>query len=116
MIVIMKKYKVEMAGGYRHWHFDEDSYLWARMTLAGCKFANLTDVLCHVRVGKDMYRRRGGCKYYKSERDLFKFMHRNGIITYVEYIKAKLIRFVVQVLMPNGVRQWFFKTFARDTR
>lgn len=116
MTVIMKKYKVEMAGGYRHWHFDEDSYLWARMTLAGCKFANLTDVLCHVRVGKDMYRRRGGYKYYKSEHDLFKFMYRNGIITYVEYVKAKLIRFVVQVLMPNSIRQWFFKTFARDTR
>lgn len=113
---IMKKFKVDSAGGYQHWHFNEDSYLWARMTLAGCEFANLQEILCYVRVGEDMYRRRGGYKYYKSERDLFKFMHRNGIITYVEYIKAKLIRFVVQVLMPNGVRQWFFKTFARDTR
>lgn len=113
---LMLKYKVEMAGGYQHWHFDEDSYLWARMNLAGCRFANLTDILCHVRVGKDMYRRRGGYKYYQSERDLFKFMYKNGIITYSEYVKAKFIRFVVQVLMPNGVRQWFFKTFARESK
>ena len=114
MTTIMKKSKVDGAGGYQHWHFDEDSYLWARMTLAGCEFANLQEILCYVRVGEDMYRRRGGYKYYKSERDLFKFMYKNKIINWLEYQEAKFIRFVVQVLMPNGVRQWFFKTFARE--
>lgn len=111
---IMKKFKVDSAGGYQHWHFNEDSYLWARMTLAGCEFANLQEILCYVRVGEDMYRRRGGYKYYKSERDLFKFMYKNKIINWLEYQEAKLIRFIVQVLMPNSVRQWFFKTFARE--
>lgn len=111
---IMKKYKVDSAGGYQHWHFNEDSYLWARMTLAGCEFANLQETLCYVRVGEDMYRRRGGYKYYKSERDLFKFMYKNKIINWLEYQEAKLIRFIVQVLMPNSIRQWFFKTFARE--
>ena len=114
--VIIRKTALEKSGGYQDWHYNEDSYLWARMYLSGAVFANIPDVLASARVGKDMYRRRGGYKYYKSERDLFKFMYKNGIITYGEYVKAKFIRFVVQVLMPNGVRQWFFKTFAREKK
>ena len=114
MTVIIRKAALENAGGYQHWHYNEDSYLWARMYLSGAKFANIPDILCYVRVGKDMYRRRGGYKYYKSERDLFKFMYKNKIINRFEYQEAKFIRFIVQVLMPNSVRQWFFKTFARS--
>ena len=114
--VIMRKSALEKAGGYQHWHFNEDSYLWARMYLSGARFANLPEVLASARVGKDMYRRRGGYKYYKSERDLFKFMYKNKIINWFEYQQAKFIRFVVQVLMPNSVRQWFFIKFARKEK
>ena len=96
------------------WLYNEDSYLWARMYLAGAKFANIAENLVFARIDASTFRRRGGYRYYKSERDLFRFMYNNGIIGYAEYIKAKIVRFVVQVLMPNGVRQWFFKTFARS--
>ena len=94
--------------------YNEDSYLWVRMYLAGCKFLNLEEDLVFARINQNTFKRRGGYKYYKSERDLFKFMKQNKIITGWEYTKAKFIRFVVQVLMPNGVRQWFFKKFARN--
>ena len=114
MTVIMRKSILEAAGGYLPWLYNEDSYLWARMYLVGAKFANIEENLVFARIDSNTFRRRGGYKYYKSERDLFKFMYKNGIITYGEYVKAKFIRFVVQVLMPNGVRQWFFKTFARS--
>ena len=112
--VLFKKYAVEKAGGYEHWHYNEDSYLWARMTLAGCKFANIDEVLTLVRVGSEMYKRRGGKIYYKSERNIYKYMYKNGMISWFDYQKAKLVRFVVQVMMTNKVRQWFFKTFARS--
>lgn len=111
---VFKKSKVEQAGGYKDWHFNEDSFLWARMTLLGCRFANLSETLVFFRVNDAVYRRRGGIKYYKSEREFFKFMYCNGIISLFDYHKAKLVRFVVQVLMTNKVRQWFFKTFARS--
>jgi len=114
MTVLFKKCAVEKAGGYEHWHFNEDSYLWVRMNLAGCTFANIMETLTFVRVGREMYKRRGGKLYYKSERNLFKYMYRNGIISWMGYQKAKTIRFVVQVMMPNRVRQWFFQTFARE--
>lgn len=113
MTVMMRRSVLQAAGGYKPWLYNEDSYLWARMYLAGAKFANIAENLVYARIDADTFRRRGGYRYYKSERDLFAFMHKSGIITYGEYVKAKLIRFVVQVMMPNGVRQWFFKTFAR---
>lgn len=36
------------------------------MALSNMSFANLPDVLVKVRVGEDMYQRRGGMKYFKK--------------------------------------------------
>ncbi len=113
MTVVFKKSEVEKAGGYLDWHYDEDSYLWVRMYLAGCEFYNIEENLVYARVNLDTYARRGGYKYYKSERDLFKFMYKNKIINYFEYLKCKLIRFTVYVLIPNKIRGWAFKKFTR---
>lgn len=111
--VMIKKSSLEKAGGYMHWWLNEDSYLWVRMYLAGCRFYNFQENLVKVRVGADMYARRGGYKYYKSERDLYKFMYKNKVINWFQYQKVKFIRFTVQVLMTNRMRQWFFTKFAR---
>lgn len=113
MTVMFKKSEVEKAGGYLHWFYNEDSYLWARMYLAGCKFANIPENLVYARINEATFQRRGGYKYYKSERDLFKFMYKNKIIGWGEYQKAKAIRFVIQVLMPNSVRKYVFLKMMR---
>ena len=57
--VMFKKSSVLKVGNYQDWHYNEDYYLWIRMALANCKFANLDQTLCYVRVGKEMYQRRG---------------------------------------------------------
>lgn len=113
MAVLFKKSEVEKAGGYLHWHYDEDSYLWVRMYLAGCKFYNIQENLVHARIDDKTFERRGGWKYYKSERDLFKYMYKHKIIGFFAYQKAKWMRFILQVLMPNRMRKWIFKKFAR---
>lgn len=113
MTVMFKKSEVEKAGGYLHWFYNEDSYLWARMYLAGCKFANIEENLVYARINEATFQRRGGKKYYKSERDLFKFMLDNKIITKSEYRKSCFIRYVIQVLMPNSVRKFVFLKMMR---
>ena len=113
MTVMFKKSEVEKAGGYLDWHYNEDSYLWVRMYLAGCKFYNIQENLVNVRVGKDMYRRRGGYKYYKSEKKLQKFMLKNKIINFPRYIYNVIIRFILQVLITNNLRGLIYKKFAR---
>ncbi len=111
--VMLKKESVQKAGGYIDWYCEEDYYLWVRMTEQRMTFANLPDNLVNVRVGEEMYQRRGGMRYFKSEAKLQKYMFSHGIISFSKYCYNVAIRFAVQVLMPNSVRGWVFKTFAR---
>ena len=111
--VMFKKHAVEKVGGYIDWYCEEDYYLWLRMYLADMKFANIDDVLVNVRVGEDMYRRRGGWKYFKSEFKLQRYMKKNKIIGFVTYFMNVMKRLVIQVLLPNRIRGWVFKKFAR---
>ena len=113
MSIMFKKSAIEKAGGYLPWHLNEDSYLWARLYLTDAKFKNLEEALVFARVGEDMYARRGGYKYFKSEKGILKFKLKNKIIGWFTYVKQICIRFTVQVLMTNGMRSWFYKKFAR---
>lgn len=111
--VMFKKQAVMNAGGYLDWHYNEDYYLWIRMALNNCTFANLPDILCYARVGKDMYARRGGWKYFKSEAKLQKYMFDKGLISFFRMGYNILLRFVLQVCMPNKLRGFVFRKFAR---
>lgn len=113
--VMFKKSKVEEAGGFIDWFCEEDYYLWLRMALADMRFANVSDDLVNVRVGKEMYRRRGGMKYFKSEAKLQGFMLKNKLISFPRYMINVNKRLIVQVLLPNKLRGWVFKKFARKT-
>lgn len=112
--VMFKKSSVEAVGGFIDWYCEEDYYLWIRMVQAGMNFANVSDVLVNVRVGKDMYQRRGGIKYYRSEKKLQKYMRKHKIIGFGTYIVNVTERFILQVLMPNKLRGWIFRKFARE--
>ena len=116
MTVMLKRNDVESVGGYIDWYCDEDYYLWLRMYLAKMRFYNLNENLVNVRVGEDMYRRRGGWKYFKSERKLQKYMRKNKIIGFGTYFINISKRFIVQVLLPNKLRGWVFKKFARKAK
>ena len=113
MTILARKSSIQRVGGYIDWFCEEDYYLWIRMALTGCKFANLPDTLVNVRVGKAMYQRRGGWKYFKSEAKLQHYMWKHGVIGFSRFLYNVAIRFAVQVAMPNGVRGWVFRTFAR---
>ena len=111
--VMFKKRDIMNVGGYQDWYCEEDYFLWIRLALAGYKFYNIQENLVNVRVGEAMYHRRGGKKYFLSEARLQKYMYDHKLITYPKYIYNVLIRWVVQVVMPNKLRGWIFRTFAR---
>ena len=113
MTILARKSSIQRVGGYIDWFCEEDYYLWIRMALAGCKFANLPETLVNVRVGKEMYQRRGGWKYFKSEALLQHYMLKHRVIGMGRFLYNVAIRFAVQVAMPNNVRGWVFRTFAR---
>lgn len=112
--VMFRKESVLRCGGYIDWHYNEDYFLWIRMVQHGCVFANLPDVLVDVRVGEEMYARRGGVKYFRSEARLQKYMLNNKMISHVRYAYNVMIRLFLQVLFPNWLRGWVFQRFARE--
>lgn len=112
--VMFKKSAVEQVGGYIDWYCEEDYYLWLRMFLAGMRFANVPDILVNVRVGEEMYGRRGGLKYFKSEAKLQTYMLKHRVIGLGRYLLNVAERFVIQILMPNRIRGWVFKKLARS--
>lgn len=111
--VMFRKEAVLRVGNYQDWFWNEDYYLWVRMMAGGCKFGNVEDVLVNVRTGADQYARRGGRKYYESEKGIQKLLLEKGMTTRAKYMKNVAIRWVLQIAMPNWVRGLIFRTFAR---
>ncbi len=111
--VMFKKSSVELAGGYLDWYCEEDYYLWLRMALKKMRFCNVAEDLVYVRVGKEMYQRRGGISYFKSEAALQKYMLKNKLIGFGTYFSNVAKRLIIQVLLPGRIRGWVFRTFAR---
>lgn len=111
--VMFRKDAVLKVGNYQDWFWNEDYYLWVRMMMAKCHFANIPDVAVNVRSGADQYARRGGKKYFDSEIGIKKLMLKEGMITKSQFVVNYIERFIIQLMLPNSIRGWVFRTFAR---
>ena len=112
--VMYKKASVKKSGNYMDLYWNEDYYLWIRMALDGAKMANTGKIAVNVRTGEDMYKRRGGMKYFKSELFLQKLMLKNRMINLSTFLFNVIKRFVFQIVLPSSIRGWVFRTLARQ--
>lgn len=110
--VMYKKTAVEAAGGYQDFYLLEDYYLWIRMLQKGSQGYNLQEPLLWMRAGSDMYKRRAGWKYAKSQKALFKYMKNSGFISGSQYIKSVAVR-TASSITPNWLREFMFKRAMR---
>ena len=110
--VMYRKSAVEEVGSYQDFYLLEDYYLWLRMLMAGYQGYNLQVPLLHMRAGSDMYKRRGGFKYVKSQIALFEFMKRREFITEGQFLKSCLLRGGAS-LAPNWLRKLMFEKVLR---
>lgn len=111
--VMYKKSAVKAVGSYQDFYLLEDYYLWLRMLMAGYQGYNIQEPLLHMRAGSDMYKRRAGWKYAKTQAKLFKFMKQQGFIGNGQYIKSCVIR-SGSALAPNWLRKFMFERVLRD--
>ena len=111
--VMYKKSAVKAVGSYQDFYLLEDYYLWLRMLMAGYQGYNIQEPLLHMRAGSDMYKRRAGWKYAKTQAKLFKFMKQQGCIGNGQYIKSCVIR-SGSALAPNWLRKFMFERVLRD--
>lgn len=110
--MMYKKSAVEAAGGYQDFYLLEDYYLWIRMLQKGSVGYNLQTPLLWMRSGSDMYKRRAGWKYAKSQKALFKYMKDSGFIEFKEYFKSVAIR-EASAIAPNWLREYGFQFLMR---
>ena len=113
--VMFRKSEIMAVGGYLDWHCNEDYYLWIRLAINKSQFYNIQEILVNARVGKEMYQRRGGWRYFKSEAALQKYMWKKDIISLPRFFFNVTGRFAVQVLTPNKVRGFIFQKFLRKS-
>ena len=106
--VMFKKSSVLNAGNYQHCPLMEDTLLWVNMFKHGATAMNIDDYLVYVRIGKDMYERRGGWAYYNKYKQARKRIYETGYISWWDYKYTLWVQFAV-ALMPNKVRGFVFK-------
>lgn len=111
--VMYKKSDVEAAGGYQDFYLLEDYYLWIRMLQKGFIGYNIQEPLLWMRAGSDMYKRRSGWKYVKSQKALFKYMMESGFISLNQYANSIALR-TLSSIFPNRIREIMFKLFVRQ--
>ena len=111
--VMYKKTAVEAVGSYQDFYLLEDYYLWLRMLMAGYQGYNIQETLLHMRAGSDMYKRRAGWKYAKTQVRLFRYMRDQGFIGNGQYIKSCVIR-SGSALAPNWLRMFMFEKVLRQ--
>lgn len=110
--VMYKKSAVEEVGSYQDFYLLEDYYLWVKMIMAGYQGYNVQEPLLYMRAGSDMFKRRAGWKYAKTQVMLFKFMRDKGFICGSQYLKSCVIR-SGSALAPNWLRRVMFEKLLR---
>lgn len=109
MTVMYKKSAVLEAGNYQSCLLMEDTYLWVRMIQNGVKCKNIEEPLVYVRIGKEMYGRRGGLAYFLNYKKGRKKVRETGYIGIIDYYYTLMIQFIVS-LVPGNIRGLIFKT------
>ena len=110
--VMYRKSAVLAAGSYQDFYLLEDYYLWIRMLLNGSVGYNVQEPLLWMRAGSDMYKRRSGWRYARSQYKLFNYMKKKQMITLYEFCVSVTIR-LISAIAPNSIRQNMFRKFVR---
>lgn len=110
--VMFRKHAVMQAGGYQHYPFLEDYYLWNRMYAHGARMANIPKVLVKVRTSADMFKRRGGLRYCAWYLKFRKVQNKLGITNKREYFIGCVLSLAIS-LLPGWLRKWIYNFVLR---
>jgi len=111
-VVMYKKSRIIECGGYELLGFMDDYILWMKLIKNGIIFYNIQESLLLYRMGKDMYKRRGGLKYAIDEYKLQWLFYRRRMVDMPNLIKNILIRPFMRII-PNRVRAFMYKKYLR---
>jgi len=114
MTVAFRYDVVKKLGGYPNIYLKEDYGLWILMIANGAKAMNIEDVVVHATAGPEMYRRRGGIKYVKSEIELQLLLVKTGLQHRNRAFIIGAARALI-FLLPATVRGMIYEKFLRTS-
>ena len=112
MSVMFRRELALAHGGYQGELLYEDYALWVRMLQGGAIAANIPRILVKARAGRDMFQRRGGLRYVRSEATVQWAFYQGGFIGRRRLALNLLQRLPVRIL-PGPVRRWIYQQFLR---
>lgn len=111
-VVMFRKSALLSVGCYKHFPLLEDYYLWIRMLINGAKFYNIQENLLYFRTSPQMFKRRGGWKYFRNEFRFQRELLGMKFIGFTRFIRNISIRFIFRII-PNQLRTVLYKTMLR---
>lgn len=110
--VMMKKSAVLHAGNY-HNVFPHDDYdLFVRMLATGSIGCTVKEILFHVRVSEDFYKRRGGIKYVMTLLGYNVHLFRTGWMKPSDFI-VRSCGNIIFGMAPVRLRTWLYRRLIR---
>lgn len=110
--VCIKKVALDISGGYKPLLFVEDYYLWLRMIVAGCRFANIHETLVYVRTGDSFIVKRGSRAQIIGWRIIQQFMIEHHLVSRFEAV-SNMIYINLFVRTPAGVKKVLYSKLLR---
>lgn len=100
-------------GGYPDLYLKEDYGLWTLFIKNGAKILNLSDILVHATTGNQLYSRRSGFKYIKSEFYLQKHLIMCGVSSKAEALFFGFLR-IIALATPSSLKKHIYKKYLRN--
>lgn len=113
--VMYRKSKVLAIGGYKDLRKNQDTDLWIRMLMDGCRTKNINQSLFLFRFEEDTYKRRKNWINTKlliaTRYNAFKI----GFSSFTDFLRVLFVQLLIYI-MPIGFQKWIYKKYLRSHR
>ncbi|MGH1285832.1 glycosyltransferase [Bacillus toyonensis] len=113
--VMYKKKKILALGGYKDLRKNQDTDLWLRMLMSGCKGKNINQSLLLFRFEDETYKRRKNWLNTKSLINIRYHAFREGFSGFGDFSKICIMQILIYV-MPIKFQRWIYRNFLRTTK
>lgn len=111
--VMYKKSKVLLCGGYKNLRKNQDTDLWIRMLMKGCKAKNISESLLLFRFNEDTYKRRKNWINTKSLIQVRYNAYKMGFNSFIDFMKMATAQIFI-FLLPISFQKWFYQNYLRN--
>lgn len=111
--VMIRKDALKKADGYQSFGNFEDYYLWARLIANGEKVKNISDILVHMRVSDNLYRRRGNLRNVKYVIYLQKYFYTHKLAKLPQCILGTMIK-LLNLFISGKLRKSLYRNLIHQ--